>query len=312
MKLLVTGTAGFIGSHFVKYVLKTHKSYRITTLDKLTYAGNLKNLREVMENKRHKFIKGDICNEKLVGKLMQGCDAVVNFAAETHVDRSIGGASQFLKTNVQGVYVLLEAAKKLKIKRFLQIGTDEVYGSILKEKFSEKDRLNPGNPYSASKAAADHLVLSYYNTFDVPVLITRSSNNYGPNQYPEKVIPLFITNALKNKPLPMYGDGLNKRNWIYVEDNCKAIDIVLHKGKIGEIYNIGGANEITNLELTKLLLKLLNKPESLISFVTDRLGHDRRYALDCRKVRTLGFAPKISFKEGLKRTISWYCEHPNW
>ncbi|MFN3966323.1 MAG: dTDP-glucose 4,6-dehydratase, partial [Endomicrobiia bacterium] len=280
MRILVTGGCGFIGSNFIRYILKKYHEYKIINLDKLTYAGNPDNLKDIEKNKNYKFVKGDICDSKIVDKLVKEVDCIINFAAESHVDRSILEPGSFLKTDVFGTYTLLESAKKNNIKRYIQISTDEVYGSIENGSFTEESPLRPNSPYSASKASADMLCRAYFVTYNLPVIITRSSNNFGPYQYPEKIIPLFITNALEDKLLPVYGDGKNIRDWIYVLDNCKAIDLVLHKGKPGEIYNIGGGNEIQNIELTKKILKLLNKPESLIKFVEDRAGHDRRYSLD--------------------------------
>ncbi|MFH1823617.1 MAG: dTDP-glucose 4,6-dehydratase [Candidatus Firestonebacteria bacterium] len=312
MRILVTGGAGFIGSNFIRYILKKYSNYCIINLDKLTYAGNLDNLKNLEKNSRYKFVKGDICNFNTVEKVMKNCDAVVNFAAETHVDRSISDPSSFIKTNFHGVYILLEVAKKNNIKKFLQISTDEVYGSILSGSFKENDNLAPSSPYSASKASADLLAMSYYATFKLSVLITRSSNNFGPYQFPEKVMPLFITNALMNKNLPVYGTGKNIRDWIYVEDNCAGLDLVLHKGKTGEIYNIGGENEKTNLEITNLILKYLDKPKSLITFIKDRLGHDFRYSINCNKVKRLGFKSKYNFETALKQTIKWYLNNKWW
>lgn len=312
MRLLVTGGCGFIGSNFIRYILNNHPSYRIINLDKLTYAGNPENLMDVRANKNYTFIKGDICDSKLINRAITKCDCLLNFAAETHVDRSIQNASSFVATNVQGTFILLEAAKRRGLKRFIQISTDEVYGSVLKGKSREIDPLFPNSPYSASKAAADHLARSYYVTYKLPVIITRSSNNFGPYQYPEKIIPLFITNILENKKVPLYGDGLHRRDWLYVLDNCRAIDCVLHKGKAGEVYNIGVGSEIPNIILTRRILKLMRAPESFISTVKDRLGHDRRYALDCRKVRALGWSPSFSFSQGLWLTIDWYKENQRW
>lgn len=312
MKLLVTGGAGFIGSNFIRYILSKYRSYSIVNLDKLTYAGNLNNLKDVRNNPRYKFVKGDICDPIVTKKLMKSCEVVINFAAESHVDRSITAPSSFIKTNFTGVYNLLEVAKKNNIKKFLQISTDEVYGSTLSCSFKESNHLNPSSPYSASKAGADLLAMSYWTTFKFPVLITRSSNNFGPYQYPEKVIPLFIINAFMGNSLPLYGTGKNVRDWIYVMDNCAGIDLVLHKGKIGEIYNIGGGNENTNLEITYLILKYLNKSKNLITFVKDRLGHDFRYSLNCDKIRELGFKPKYDFETALKQTVEWYLNNKSW
>lgn len=312
MKVLITGGAGFIGSNFVKFFLNKYKQSHVINLDKLTYAGNIKNIKDIKNNKRHKFIKGDICDKKLVDRLAKNTDIIFNFAAETHVDRSIKSANSFLKTNISGVHVLLEATKKYNIKKFIQISTDEVYGSLKNGYANENSMLNPGNPYSASKSAAEHLVFSYYNTYKLPVVITRSSNNFGPYQYPEKLIPLFIKNAINDKHLPVYGDGLYIRDWIYVLDNCRAIDLVFKKGRIGEIYNIGAGNMKANLEIIHLILDLLNKPYSLMEFVKDRLGHDRRYAMNTKKIEKLGFKPIFDFKTAMKITIKWYISNTNW
>jgi dTDP-glucose 4,6-dehydratase len=264
MRILVTGGAGFIGSNFIRYILNKYPDYKITNLDKLTYCGNLENLKDIENSPNYKFVKGDICDKKIVDKLAKDIDIIVNFAAQTHVDKSIVDASEFIHTNVYGVYVLLEVAKKYNVNRFIHISSDEVYGSIEEGSFTEESPLRPNSPYAASKAAADHLVRSYFVTYKLPVLIIRSSNNFGQFQYPEKVIPLFITNALENKELPLYGDGLNIRDWLYVLDNCQAIDFILHKGEIGQIYNVAAGNEKTNLELTKLILKIMDKSENLI------------------------------------------------
>src|SRR5262244_1598020 len=312
MKLLVTGGAGFIGSNFVRHVLTAHPEDAVVNLDKLTYAGNLENLRDVEANSRYRFVHGDIGDGALVRDAMRGVDAVVHFAAETHVDRSNLGADDFLRTNVTGTFTLLEAARELRVGRFLAVSTDEVYGSIAHGAAREGDPLNPSNPYSASKAASDLLVRAYWTTHHLPVLITRSSNNFGPFQYPEKVIPLFVTNALEDKPLPLYGDGKNVRDWLYVLDNCAAIDLVLRKGVDGEIYNIGGSHEVENVALTRQVLHLLGKPESLITPVTDRPGHDRRYALDSSKAAALGWKPAHSFASALQATVAWYREHESW
>jgi dTDP-glucose 4,6-dehydratase len=312
MKLLVTGGAGFIGSNFVRHVLTTHPGDSIVNLDKLTYAGNLENLRDVESDPRYRFVKADICDGAAVRDAMRGVDAVVHFAAETHVDRSNLGADDFLRTNVIGTFTLLEAARELRVPRFLAVSTDEVYGSIAEGAAREGDALNPSNPYSASKAAADLLVRAYWTTHRLPVLITRSSNNFGPYQYPEKVIPLFVTNAIEDKALPLYGDGKNVRDWLYVLDNCAAIDLVLRRGAEGEIYNIGGAAEVQNVTLTRRILSLLGKPESLITPVADRPGHDRRYALDSSKVHALGWRPASSFEAALAATVEWYRTHDTW
>jgi dTDP-glucose 4,6-dehydratase len=312
MRILVTGGAGFIGSNFVRHILATHPDDAIVNLDKLTYAGNLENLRDVEADPRYRFVKGDICDGPLVREAMRGTDAVVHFAAETHVDRSNRGADDFLRTNVTGTFTLLEAARELGIGRFLAVSTDEVYGSIAEGAAREGDPLNPSNPYAASKAAADLLARAYWITHRVPVLITRSSNNFGPYQYPEKVIPLFVTNALEDRPLPLYGDGRNVRDWLYVADNCAAIDLVLRKGGEGEIYNVGGAAEVQNVTLTRRILALLGKPESLIAAVADRPGHDRRYALDSGKIRALGWTPATGFDAALAATVEWYRTHEAW
>lgn len=304
MRLLITGGAGFIGSNFVHYILQKHPEDQIVVLDKLTYAGNLNNLKTVM--KKIKFIKGDICNRKLVERVAKGIDAIVNFAAESHVDRSIAEPEPFLTTNVLGTQVLMEAARRFEHEKFVQISSDEVYGSIAKGSFGEEDLLRPSSPYAASKAAADMLVHSYFVTYGLPVLITRSTNNFGPYQHPEKLIPKLIINAISGKPLPIYGNGKNVRDWLYVVDNCQAIDLILRKGKFGEIYNVGAGNEKMNIEIANLILKELGKPKSLIKFVENRLGHDFRYSLDTRKIRNFGWKPNYSFGEALKKTIEWY------
>ncbi|MDP3788810.1 MAG: dTDP-glucose 4,6-dehydratase, partial [Candidatus Omnitrophota bacterium] len=276
MKILVTGGSGFIGSNFIRLMMKKYPDYRITNLDKLTYCGNVENLEDMKSNPRYQSIKGDISDADTVKRALEGCDAVVNFAAESHVDRSIKDPGRFVKTNVHGTMTLLKCARELNIARFVQIGTDEVYGSIDKGSFTEKSNLNPRSPYSASKAGADLLALSFYTTYQMQVVVTRSSNNFGPYQYPEKIVPLFITNALDDKKLPVYGDGMNVRDWLFVLDNCDAIDIILHKGTIGEVYNVSGGAEIPNMHLTHKILDYLKKPHSLIEFVEDRPGHDRR------------------------------------
>jgi len=308
MRLLITGGAGFIGSHFVRYTLENHPGDEIVVLDKLTYAGNIDNLKDEM--KEIEFIKGDICQREDVEKGIRNCDMAVNFAAETHVDRSIIEAGTFVLTDVYGTYVLLEASKKEAIERFVQISTDEVYGSIERGSFKEIDPLNPSNPYSASKAAADYLILSYWHTHKAPVVITRSTNNFGPRQHPEKLIPTLVINALEEKPLPLYGDGKNVRDWIYVLDNCRAIDLVARQGRPGEIYNVAGGNEKQNLEIARLVLQKLDRPQNLIHFISDRPGHDRRYSLDTAKTRkNLGWAPQHDFLESLEQTIEWYEEN---
>jgi dTDP-glucose 4,6-dehydratase len=312
VRIAVTGGAGFIGSHFIRLVLREHPDDELVNLDKLTYAGNLDNLRDVADDAHYTFVKGDICDPEVVDAVVRGADAVVNFAAETHVDRSITGPQDFIRTDVLGTHVLLEAARRHGVARYLQVSTDEVYGSLNEGSFTEDDPLNPSSPYSASKAGADMLVLAAAATFRLPVLITRSSNNYGPNQYPEKLIPLFVTNALADLPLPVYGDGLQVRDWIHVDDNCRAIDLVLRRGDEGAIYNVGGGNERTNLDLTLRVLRLLAKSGDLIRFVDDRPGHDRRYALDCTRLTSLGWAPRVPFDEGLAATVRWYAENEWW
>jgi dTDP-glucose 4,6-dehydratase len=312
VRILVTGGAGFIGSNFVRHILTAHSDDTIVNFDKLTYAGNLENLRDVEKDPRYRFVRGDICDRAQVREAMEGVEAVVHFAAETHVDRSNAGAAEFLSTNVTGTFTLLEAARELKVSRFVAIGTDEVYGSIAKGAARELDPLNPSNPYSASKAAADLLARAYWTTHRLPVIVTRSSNNFGPYQYPEKVIPLFITNAIEDKPLPLYGDGKNVRDWLYVLDNCAAIDLVLRKGKDGEIYNIGGSHEVENIVLTRQVLHLVGKPDTLITPVADRPGHDRRYALDSAKAHGLGWKPAHTFAHALEATVSWYKSHEAW
>ena len=315
MKVLITGGAGFIGSNFVHYMVRKYSNYQIINLDALTYAGNLENVKDVENEANYRFVKGDITDRELIESLFEeGIDAVVNFAAESHVDRSIADPGIFVKTNVQGTQVLLEAAKKYGVRKYVQISTDEVYGTLGETGyFTETTPLAPNSPYSASKAGADLLVRAYHETYGLPVNITRCSNNYGSYHFPEKLIPLMIINALNDRPLPVYGDGLNVRDWLHVEDHCSAIDLVLHKGRNGEVYNIGGNNERTNIEVVKAILRYLNKPESLITFVDDRLGHDRRYAIDATKIREeLGWQPKYTFEEGLKKTIDWYLENRSW
>ena len=312
MRLLVTGGCGFIGSNFIRLVLDQYRDIRVVNLDKLTYCGNTENLKDIAGDNRYSFVKGDICDKAIVEDLVGDCDVIVNFAAETHVDRSIKYPDDFLKTNVQGVKVLLDAAKKANTGRFIQIGTDEVYGSIPKGLSMEDDPLRPRSPYSATKAAGDLLAASYHTTYDLPVIIVRSSNNFGPFQYPEKVIPLFVTNVLQEKKVPLYGDGGNVRDWLYVLDNCRAIDLVLHKGKPGEIYNISSGNCISNLELTEKVLSLMEKGKESIQYVNDRPGHDRRYALDSSKIRYLGWAPESNFEKNLEKTVKWYRDNEDW
>lgn len=316
MKVLVTGGAGFIGSNFVRYMVKKYPEYQIVNLDLLTYAGNLENLKEIENKPNYKFVKGDIADHEFINEFFaeEKFDYVINFAAESHVDRSITEPEIFVRTNVQGTQVLLDAAKNIGVKKYLQVSTDEVYGTLGETGyFTEETPLAPNSPYSASKAGADLLVRAYHETYGMPVNITRCSNNYGPFHFPEKLIPLMIINALHDKDLPVYGDGLNVRDWLYVEDHCEAIDTVLHKGVVGEVYNIGGNNEHTNIEIVKTILKHLGKPESLIKFVKDRPGHDRRYAIDATKIRTeLGWEPKHTFETGIKETIDWYLENKDW
>lgn len=310
MKILVTGGAGFIGANFLRYWLRNYPTSEITVLDKLTYAGRWENLEDIQEC--ISFIHGDICDRTVVSQAMKECDWVFHFAAESHVDRSIKDAGAFVKTNVAGTYTLLEAAKEEGIDRFIHISTDEVYGSTLKGSFSERDPLAPSSPYSATKASSDLLALAYHTTHDLPVVVTRSSNNFGPYQYPEKMIPLMILNALENNPLPVYGDGKNVRDWLYVEDNCAGIDAVAHKGMCGEVYNIAAHNELENLDIIQRTLKMLDRPESLITFVQDRPGHDRRYSLNTEKIEDLGWKPVMSFEEGLQKTLQWYCDNTEW
>ncbi|MDE3156744.1 MAG: dTDP-glucose 4,6-dehydratase [Acidobacteriota bacterium] len=312
-EVLVTGGAGFIGSNFVRHALAAHPDWHVTTLDKLTYAGRSENLKDVLDDPRHTFIRGDVGDAALVGPLLARANVVVHFAAETHVDRSISGALQFVRTDVLGTAVLLEAARSAPgLHRFIQISTDEVYGSVATGASRETDELKPRNPYSASKAAADRLAYSYWATYDVPVVIARPSNNYGPYQYPEKVIPLFVTNAIDGLPLPLYGDGQNVRDWLHVEDHCRALDLLIGRGVPGEVYNIGGGNEVRNVDLTRRILELLDRPASLIKPVADRLGHDRRYCLDSSKLHAMGWRPQMPFDQGLASTVAWYRENEWW
>lgn len=313
--LLVTGGAGFIGSNFIRYIIKKYPEYRIINLDKLTYAGNLQNLKDIEDKENYRFVRGDICDREIIKDLFEHnkIDAVINFAAESHVDRSIQDPGVFIQTDVYGVFVLLEAVKKYDTKVFLQISTDEVYGSIENGSFKESDPLRPNSPYSASKAGAEMIVRSFYKTYGTPILITRTSNNFGPYQYPEKLIPLFVTNLIDGKKVPLYGDGMNVRDWIYVDDNCRALDLVLHKGIIGDIYNIGAGNEKPNIWITKKLLELLDKPETMIEPVEDRLGHDRRYSVDMTKIESeLGWSVEIDFEEALHKTVNWYVNNEDW
>jgi dTDP-glucose 4,6-dehydratase len=315
-RILVTGGAGFIGSNFVRMVLSEHPDCLVVNLDKLTYAGNLESLCDVLDHERHKFVHGDICDGPLVERVIDEhrIDAIINFAAESHVDRSIAGPKVFIETNVTGTLTLLEAARDRKLERFIQVSTDEVYGALGPEgKFTEQTPLSPNSPYSASKAGADLLVRAYGHTWGVRYNITRCSNNYGPYQFPEKLIPLMINNALNDKELPVYGDGLYVRDWLYVYDHCTAIWRVLERAAPGEIYNVGGCNEKTNLELIEIILQRLNKPKSLIRHVKDRPGHDRRYAIDAAKIiRELGWRPSVTFEEGIARTIDWYLNNQKW
>lgn len=319
MNIIVTGGAGFIGSNFVFHMLQAHPEYRIVCLDKLTYAGNLSTLEPVMENGNFRFVKADICDRAAVYQLFEEehPDMVVNFAAESHVDRSIENPGIFLETNIMGTAVLMDACRKYGITRYHQVSTDEVYGDLPLDRpdlfFTEDTPIHTSSPYSSSKASADLLVLAYHRTYGLPVTISRCSNNYGPYHFPEKLIPLMIINALHDKPLPVYGDGLNVRDWLYVEDHCRAIDLILHKGTVGEVYNVGGHNEMKNIDIVKLICRTLGKPESLIQFVTDRKGHDRRYAIDPTKIhRELGWLPETKFADGIQKTIQWYVNHEDW
>lgn len=313
-RILVTGGAGFIGSNFIRYMVNKYSEYEIINLDDLTYCGNLENLKDIENNDNYSFVKGNICDKAVVDELVEKSDYVINFAAESHVDRSISDPEIFIKSNVLGTQVLLNAAKQYGVEKYIQISTDEVYGSLGKTGyFKETTPLQPNSPYSASKASGDLITRSYGETFGLPINITRCSNNYGPFQFPEKLIPLMISNALEDKKLPVYGDGKNVRDWLHVYDHCQAIDLVLHDGKLGEVYNIGGNNEKQNIEIVKLILSQLDKDESLIEFVTDRLGHDRRYAIDSNKIQNdLGWSPKYSFNVGIEQTIQWYLDNQNW
>ncbi len=310
----ITGGCGFIGSNFVRHIFNIDSSAIIINLDKLTYAGNPNNLADLKDSERYIFYHGDICDSKIVKNIFQQHkpNYLINFAAESHVDRSIGKPDDFIQTDIFGTFTLLEIAREYDLERFIQISTDEVYGSIEKGSFSETDTLMPRNPYSASKAGADRLAYSYFTTYNIPVIITRASNNYGPYQFPEKLIPLFVTNALEDKKLPVYGDGKNIRDWLYVDDHCDAIQFVIDNGTVGEIYNIGGGNELTNIEITDLILKETNKAESLKQFVQDRLGHDRRYSLNCEKLENIGWRPKYNFLDAMKSTVDWYKQNDGW
>ncbi len=314
MRLFITGGAGFIGSNFIRHLLKNHPDYKVINFDKLTYAGNLDNLRDVADNPKYSFIRGDICDRPAVDDALKGTDVIINFAAESHVDRSIEGAADFIRTNVMGTQTLLDAARAAHVHRFVQISTDEVMGSCKQnEYFTENSPLCPNSPYAASKAAAEHFLRAAHITFGLDVVATRASNNYGPYQFPEKLIPLMITNAIDDQPLPVYGDGLNVRDWLYVDDCCRAIDAVMHKGKTGEVYNIGSRAEKNNLEVVQTLLDLLGKPHSLIRYVKDRLGHDRRYATDPTKIeQELGWQPQETFASGMEKTVRWYQSNERW
>jgi dTDP-glucose 4,6-dehydratase len=311
VRIFVTGGAGFIGSNYVRHLLATTDD-RVTVYDALTYAGSLDNLRDLDQDPRFNFVKGDICDREAVAAALEGHDRVVHFAAESHVDRSIASPDKFVHTNCDGTNVLCDVARRVGVQRFLHISTDEVYGSIETGSFTENDRLSPRSPYSASKAGSDLIALSYHATYGLPVIITRSSNNFGPYQFPEKVIPLFVTNLLEGRKVPLYGDGMNVRDWCYVEDNCAAVDIVLRVGTVGEIYNIGAGNEVSNRLLTDTILNLLGQDDSMVEYVDDRLGHDRRYSIDTTKVSSLGWAPKRDFQEALAATIEWYRDNPWW
>ena len=313
VEVLVTGGAGFIGSNFVRFALAAHPDWRVTTLDKLTYAGRVENLHDVIDDPRHEFVRGDVADPAVARSLVARANLVVHFAAETHVDRSILSAGDFTRTDVYGTFVLLEAAREAPgLRRFIQISTDEVYGTVPTGASRETDELKPRNPYAASKAGADRLAYSYFATYGVPVIVTRASNNYGPYQFPEKVIPLFVTNAIDGQAVPLYGDGLNVRDWLHVADHCRALDLVIASGEPGEVYNVGGGNEVTNLDLTRRILAGLGRSESLIRPVADRPGHDRRYCLDTAKLCGLGWRPQVDFAAGLGETIDWYRKNEWW
>jgi dTDP-glucose 4,6-dehydratase len=314
MKLLITGGAGFIGSNFIHHMIDSHFDIEVINLDVLTYAGNLNNLKSLEKNPRYTFIRGDICNKAIVNAILDkhNIDAIIHFAAESHVDRSIADASAFVMTNDLGTHTLLECARTHCIPKFIHISTDEVYGSTREGSFKETDILSPSSPYSASKAGSDLLALSYFTTYNLPVIITRCTNNFGPRQFPEKLIPLFITNLLDGKKVPVYGTGKNIRDWIHVNDHCRAVEFLLERGNHGEIYNIGGGNEKTNLEITQKILNLFSMDDSMIEYVTDRLGHDFRYSLDCSKVHAMGWKPQYTFDEALEETISWYTNNEWW
>lgn len=312
MKLLITGGCGFIGSNFIRNMLEMYPDYQITNLDKLTYAGNPDNLKDIESNPNYTFVKGDICDTDVVSNVMQDVDQVIHFAAESHVDRSIEDGAVFVRTNVLGTNTLLQSALDNDVERFIHVSTDEVYGSIKEGSFSEMDDLKPSSPYSSSKAGSDLLAMSYYTTYDLPVTITRCTNNFGPYQYPEKLIPLFITNLMDNRKVPVYGSGMNVRDWIHVDDHCLGIDFVLNNGNAGEVYNIGGGSELTNLDITHRILAALDKDESMIEYVEDRKGHDFRYSLDCNKLKKMGWKPKYDFDSALDSTIQWYVDNRWW
>ncbi len=312
MKLLITGGAGFMGSNFIRYILKEYPSYVVVNYDKLTYSGNLDNLKDIDQNPNYRFVQGDICDSQVVEKLVQKVDIVINYAAETHVDRSILDPSAFIKTDVLGTYILLEAVKKYKIQRFIQISTDEVFGSIQEGLFTEESPFLPNSPYAASKAGGDLLCRAYNITYKTPVIVTHSCNFYGPYHYPEKFIPLAITNLLQNKKVPVYGDGLQVREWVYTKDHCRAVDLIVHKGKIGEVYNISSEEEWKNIEVAKLILKTLHKNESFVEYVNDRPAHDRRYALDSSKLKKLGWRTEYSFERGMQLTVAWFRDNQWW
>jgi dTDP-glucose 4,6-dehydratase len=313
VEVVVTGGAGFIGSNFVRYALRSHDDWHVTTLDKLTYAGRRENLHDVMDHPRHTFVHDDIGHASVSAPLVEQADIIVHCAAETHVDRSIQAAGDFIRTDVEGTFVLLEAARRAaRMRRFVQISTDEVYGSVSSGASRETDELKPRNPYAASKAGADRLAYSYWATYNVPVIITRASNNYGPYQFPEKVIPLFVTNAIDDIPVPLYGDGRNVRDWLHVDDHCRALDLLIDAGVNGEVYNVGGGNEVMNVDLTNRILSTLGKPASLITPVADRPGHDRRYCLDTTKLRGVGWSPRVPFDQGLRDTVEWYRANDWW
>lgn len=314
MKILVTGGLGFMGSAFIRLMLKKHKDWQIVNLDKVTYAANFENLKSESKNPRYRFVKGDIADPQAVKRVVAGCDAIINYAAETHVDRSIMDPDAFIRTDVYGTYTLLEVCRKYKIKKFIQISTDEVYGDIRRGRFKETDMLKPSSPYSASKAGGDMLVLGYWRTYGVPGIITRSSNNYGPYQYPEKIIPLFVTNLLENKKVPVYGKGHQVRDWLYVEDHVRAVETVLRRGRSGQIYNIGSdaRQDLTNLQLTKTILKLVGRDEKMIAYSQDRPGHDVRYAINCDKLKMLGWRPQVKFQQGIQLTVDWYRHRSGW